>query len=179
MVSPFLSKGFFWLNVQNVQDSLGNLPWIQSVEVRRVWPDRLLIILEERTAQATWGENGVLSTEGVIFYPDVSSIPSKLPRFQGPDDRVKDILQQYFTLLEVLGPVGLTIQALDISKEGSWRMVLDNGMSVVIGKAAFSERMARFILAYPGKLQGKSQQIAYIDLRYTNGFAIGWKAGVQ
>ena len=73
--------------------------------------------------------------------------------------------------------MGLTIQELDLSTNGSWKILLDNGIAVILGKTGLSERMTRFMLAYQHSLQAQSQQIAYIDLRYTNGFAIGWKAG--
>lgn len=178
-VLPFLPKGFFWVDVDSVQQSLTRLPWIQSAEIRRVWPDRLEISVQEKTAQARWGEEGVLSTEGVVFYPDVTTLPEKLPRFYGPSDRAKEVLHQYLNLLELLSPIGLTVQSLALSAEGSWRLVLDNGVAIILGKTGLSERMGRFVLAYQGSLQAQIQRIAYIDLRYTNGFAIGWKKSVQ
>lgn len=174
-VSPFLDKGFFALDVQAVQACLKGLPWVQSVDIRRVWPDRLLVSVEEKTAQAKWGEKGVLSTEGVIFYPEVATIPEKLPQFDGPTSEALLMQQQYFALLEQLGTVGLTIQALNLSLNGTLKIVLDNGISIRLGKNTMNERMARFVLAYQGSLQAQSQRIAYVDLRYTNGLAIGWK----
>lgn len=179
-VLPFFDKGFFGLNVQAVQACLKRLPWVQNVDIRRVWPDRLLVSVEEKTAQARWGEKGVLSTEGVIFYPEVATIPAKLPQFDGPMSEALVMQQQYFALLEQLGTVGLTIQSLNLSLNGTLKIMLDNGISIRLGKQAINERMARFVLAYPGSLQAQSQRIAYVDLRYTNGLAIGWKmAGAQ
>ncbi len=179
-VLPFFDKGFFWLNVQAVQACLKRIPWVQTADIRRVWPDRLLVSVQEKTAQAKWGEKGVLSTEGVIFYPEVSTIPKKLPQFDGPTSEASIMQQHYFALLEQLGAVGLTIQSLNLSLNGALKIMLDNGISIILGKNAVNERMARFVLAYQGSLQAQSQRIAYVDLRYTNGFAIGWKAtGVQ
>ena len=178
-VLPYLVKGFFGLNVKSIQNSLEQLPWIQTVDIRRIWPDRLLISVVEKTAQGRWNDSGVLSTDGKIFYPDTASIPVKLPHFNGPNDRVQEILQQYFVLLEMLGPIGLRIQTIELSNEGTWQLLLDNGIKIVLGKTALNERMARFILAYPLRFQDKRAQIAYIDLRYTNGFAVGWKKVAQ
>lgn len=175
-VTPFLPAGFFGINVRSVQENVQRLPWAQSVEVKRVWPDRLLILVQEKRAQARWGKNGLLSTEGAIFYPELDSIPDNLPQFIGPADRSKEMVQQYLTLLEMLAPIGLTVKQLTVSDEGSWRMVLDNGLTIIIGKAGVHERIARFVLAYPENLQSQVQQLEYVDLRYTNGFAVGWKA---
>jgi cell division protein FtsQ len=179
-VLPFFDKGFFWLNVKAVQACLKRIPWVQAADVKRVWPDRLLVSVQEKTAQAKWGEKGVLSTDGVIFYPEVATIPQKLPQFDGPTSEALVMQQHYFALLEQLGAVGLTIQSLNLSLNGALKIMLDNGISIILGKNAINERMARFVLAYQANLQAQSQRIAYVDLRYTNGFAIGWKAaGVQ
>lgn len=175
-VLPFFDKGFFGLNVQAVQACLKQLPWVQSIDIRRMWPDRLVVSVQEKAAQARWGDKGVLSTEGNIFYPELTSIPDKLPRFDGPKSEALAMQQQYFALLEQLGPIGLTIRSLKLSLNGSLQIMLDNGISIILGKNAMNERMARFVLAYQGSLQAQSQRIAYVDLRYTNGFAIGWKA---
>ena len=179
-VLPFFDKGFFWLNVQAVQACLRQIPWVQTAHVRRVWPDRLLISVEEKKAQAKWGEKGVLSTDGVIFYPEVATIPQKLPQFDGPTSEALLMQQHYFALLEQLGAVGLTIQSLNLSLNGALKIMLDNGIFIILGKHAMNERMSRFVLAYQASLQAQSEGIAYVDLRYANGFAIGWKAaGVQ
>lgn len=174
-ILPFFDKGFFWLNVKAVQACLKELPWVQSVDIRRVWPDRLVVSVTEKTAQARWGEQGVLSTDGNIFYPDLATIPEKLPLFNGPKSEALGMQQQYFSLLEQLGPVGLTIRSMKLSLNGSLQIMLDNGISIILGKTAMNERMARFVLAYQARLQAQSQKIATVDLRYTNGLAIGWK----
>jgi cell division protein FtsQ len=179
VLSPFLNKGFFWLNVEQMQALVQAMPWVQSVDLRRVWPDRVRVSAQERVAQARWGERGVVSTEGVIFYPDPATISEKLPWFEGPVESAKEMLSHYLTALELLGPMALNIQGLRLSPTGSWHMQLENGIELILGKVDFSERLMRLMVAYQNSLQAQSTRIAYIDLRYTNGFAIGWKAGIQ
>jgi cell division protein FtsQ len=178
-VLPFLAQGFFALPVWSIRDELQHLPWVQSVSIRRIWPDKLIISVQEQVAQARWKDKGILSTEGKIFYPVSLAMSSGLPQFEGPPERAKEMQQQYLALLEVLRPVGLMVQKLSLSPNGVWQMMLDNGMTLILGKTGLSERMNRFVLAYPSNLRGQNQRIAYVDLRYTNGFAIGWKTGVQ
>ncbi len=175
VTSPFLVKGFFGLDVRALRDALEQLPWAQSVDVRRGWPDRLLVSIREQTAQAKWGKNGVLSTEGVVFYPPHDTLPLGLVSFSGPESRAKEMLTQYLELLERLAPVGLALQSLELSPAGVWRAVLDNGIALILGRTGLNESMGRFVLAYQTKLQAKSQGIAYVDLRYSNGVAVGWK----
>lgn len=176
VVSQHMKQGFFWLNVNAVHQSIVALPWVAAAEVRRVWPDRVRISVEEQVPQALWNEMGVLSTKGIIFYPDLGSLPENVPRFNGPEARASEMLQQYFAFLEMLSPLRLSISELNLSPDGTWRISLDNGIAIILGKAALNERMGRFVLAYPSSLLGRRGQIAYLDFRYTNGFAIGWKA---
>lgn len=172
------AKGFFGLDVEAVQKKLGDLSWVANVSVRRVWPDRIVISIKERTPQALWEDSGILSTEGIVFYPDQETLPSGLPRFNGPIQRVKEMQQEYFVFLERLGALGLTITELNLTPDGVWQVGLDNGIKVILGKTALDERMGRFLLVYKD-LQAKRSEIVYLDLRYTNGMAIGWKKPVQ
>lgn len=174
LIAPHTEKGFFGLEVETLQNLISQHPWVEKVSIRRIWPDRIAISIQEKIPQALWGDNGVLSTEGDIFYPDKSSIPEGLPLFVGPLLRAKEMQQEYFVLLEMLGPLGLKIDNLTLSEEGAWQMRLNNGITVILGKTALDERMGRFLLIYQ-KLEDKSHNIEYLDLRYTNGMAIGWK----
>lgn len=184
VVSEQASQGFFGLEVEALQAKLNLLPWIISASVQRIWPDRLLISLKEQTPLARFNEQGILSTEGQIFYPDLTNISVKLPQFKGPVELkpevyAKEMLNQYLTLLELLSPLGLGIAELQLSAEGGWRVMLDNGIAIILGKSALNERLGRFALVYANQLQNEIHKVAYLDLRYTNGLAIGWKASVQ
>lgn len=179
IVKVHLNKGFFWLDVDEIQKSILKLPWISEAGIKRVWPDRIVVEVKEHMAQARWNDIGVLSTEGNIFYPEVSSISEKLPKFSGQDSRAKEILQHYFSVLEQLGPIGLTVRAVDVSPTGAWQIVLDNEIAIILGKTGINERLTRFVEVYQTRLKSQIERIAYIDLRYTNGIAIGWKQGEQ
>lgn len=172
---PFLAKGFFGLDGKGLRDALTALPWAESVNVRRAWPDRLQVSVREHVGQAQWGKTGVLSTNGVLFFPSENAVPVGLPEFKGSTVRAKEMLGQYLDLLELLAPVGLSVQTLEVTPKGVWHAVLDNGISLILGRSGLSESVARFVLAYQSRLQSKSQRVAYVDLRYTNGVAVGWK----
>ncbi len=181
VAAPFLKQGFFRLDVRALHDQLLQLPWIQSVDVRRLWPDRLMLAVQEHQPQAQWGAQGVLSTEGRIFYPAAQTIPATIPRFVGPDDCAKEMLENYLKFLEYLAPLGVKINQLECSNQGSWRMLLDKPVAIILGQcdqAALLENLRRFVVAYQNSLEAQIDRIAYIDLRYTNGLAIGWKAGM-
>lgn len=179
-VSPHLVKGFFWLDIQGIQDSIANLPWVVSSSVKRVWSDKIQIALQEHTPQARFGETGIVDTEGCVFYPEKSPISEqvileKLPLFRGPTEKAYEMLQQYYTILESIGPLGLTVVELSLTSYGAWEMMLDNGIAIILGRTAIQERLTRFVLAYKLSLGAQIANIAYVDCRYTNGLAIGYK----
>lgn len=177
MVRLHLNKSFFWLNVDKIQKHILSLPWVAEAQIQRVWPDKIVVEIKEHTALARWNGKGILSTEGNIFYPEESSISEKLPKFSGQDGRAKEILQQYFSVLEQLGPVGLSVKSLEVSATGAWQIRLDNELAIILGKTGLNERLARFVEVYQASLKSQKERIEYIDLRYTNGLAIGWKKG--
>lgn len=179
LVSSYMKLGFFWLDINAVQKEIQALPWVSAAVIKRHWPDKLSIFIKEQIPQAIWNEVGILSTEGRLFYPELATLPDNLPHFNGPETQAHDMVQHYFTFLEMLSPLGLSIAELNIAPDGTLSMRLDNGIAIILGKAAINDRMGRFVLAYPGTLQSQSHKIAYLDLRYTNGLAVGWKAQVQ
>lgn len=175
VVTHFMKYGFFWLDVNAVQKNISSLPWVSEAWVQRVWPDQIKVNIKEKVPQAIWNETGILSTEAVIFYPDLSQLPEKYPRFNGPESKASDMQKQYFVFLEALTPLGLSLSELDVTMDGTWKIRLDNGIDIILGKSAINERLYRFVETYPKNLQSLEEKIAYLDLRYTNGLAIGWR----
>ena len=174
---PFLAQGFFALDVRALRDALEHLPWVKHVDVRRVWPDKVRLVVEEQVPQARWGDKGVLSTEGLIFYPAAQTIAATLPTFVGPEDQAKEMLEKYLRLLSYLAPLGLSVQTLEFVTPNVWQVMLNNHMAIILGKSGFDESMNRFVLAYQNSLGAKHAQIARVDLRYSNGLAVAWKTG--
>lgn len=174
-VIPHLDKGFFWLDVQAMRASIGELSWVVSSQVRRLWPDKLEVSLKEHIPQARFGKTGVIDTEGRVFYPDLSTISEKWPLFIGPVPKIQEMLQRYLMALECLGPLGLRVAELRLTDYGAWDIMLDNGIALILGKTELDERLTRFVLVYKLSLQAQIANIAYVDCRYTNGLAIGYK----
>jgi cell division protein FtsQ len=174
-VSKYATQGFFWLNVEKLQEELSQLPWLSSLSVQRVWPNRLVIQAIERAPLARWGEHELLSTEGEIFYPDVAYKGRELPIFIGTDRQAKEMLQQYLLLLEQLSVSGLHVMQLEWDKQESTKIMLEEGIEIILGKVGIIERLNRCLVTYRFIQSSKRQDITYIDARYPNGVAVGWK----
>lgn len=182
-VAPHMAKGFFGLNVEATRQSISQLPWVRQVAVKRQWPDRIVVNIEEHIPQARFINAGLVNTQAEVFYPPVADLcvgpTTFLPLFEGPESELKKMLEYYLDAVEKLLPLHLRISALHLSETGEWRISLETGITIILGKTAFDERMNRFVLAYQANLEKESQKIAYVDLRYTTGFAIGWKTDVS
>lgn len=173
-----LTSGFFRLRVSEIQESLLLHPWIKQVDVRKQWPNRLVIKLDEHTPAARWGENGMISTTGEVFFPE-GSLESftDLPVLEGPSIRRTWVWEHYLTMQSILSSHELSIAKLSLAPRGAWQMKLNNGMVIHLGKDDVMKRLKRFVRVYKTHLQSKREAMKYVDLRYTQGLAVGWKSG--
>jgi cell division protein FtsQ len=51
----------FGVNPNEIRARVADLPWVESVMVRRLWPDQIQIVITPRAATALWQENGKLT----------------------------------------------------------------------------------------------------------------------
>lgn len=174
-MTPYLKSGFLSVDLQRVQQAITDLPWVQHASVRRSWPSTLSVSVAEERAAARWGKAGLLNIYGELFVAKTSHIPAELPRLSGPDGSALEVARRFFDLDKRLEQRGLTAVSLSIDARGSWQLGLSNGMQVRFGAVALESRTERFFAALDGVLAPVADKVDYIDMRYTNGFAIGWK----
>ena len=56
-------------------------------------------------------------------------------------------------------------------------MMLSNGVQVRLGRREIDQRTELFLGVVADLITGRSKDIDYVDMRYSNGFTIGWKDG--
>lgn len=166
-----LKGTFFTLDLDKTRQAFEKLPWVRQVSVRRRWPDRLEVMIEEQHAIARWGSVGLLNTYGERF--DAAS-NDQLPVLEGPEGTEKLMVDGYGQLKQALLPTGKHPTHVWLSDRRAWRFELDRQVIVEVGRNEVMDRVARFAGAWPGSLAklGESQPFAYVDLRYPNGFAV-------
>lgn len=169
--------GLFSVDVVQVRQLTEALPWVEHVTVSRKWPDTLRLSVFEHKAVAVWGGDGLLDTKAVQFAATKESFPAGLPVFRGPDGQELVVLRTYQDMNRLLAPVGLSIKELDMDARRAWRVELDNGIELMLGRVDRERQLLRFIHVYPKTLSVKAARIKRVDLRYTNGFAVEWKQG--
>ncbi len=174
-VAAQMGRGYFDTDPAIVRTALAGLPWVERVEVRKRWPDRIEVVLVEHRARARWGEGRLLSEQGVLFATPGAAQVQGLPRLSGPDDRVADVIAFFESAQRQLAGTGLSLEGARLTPRGSWSLQLRGGASIVVGRSVAPEaRIARLVRVLPQLLEGERRPFERIDLRYTNGFAIAW-----
>ena len=174
-ILPYMDKSFFTLNAEKLRQNLLQLPWVDEVAIRKVWPDQLVIDILPKQAIARIGQDKLLSNHGQVFQPPLTTFPTHLIQFNGPDPEIPLLWQQYQAMALLLKPLGLSINELDLNARQAWQLRLNNGITVLLGRGDVMGRLARLVAVYPKIIKGHEQGITAIDLRYSSGLAVKYK----
>lgn len=178
-ISGALSDGFLSANLSQIQQQIVALPWIDQANVVRRWPGQLEISVIEQVPAACWGERGLLNTRGELFVSDARHMPAELPRLSGPSNRSAEIANRYLAVREQLIPYGLGLRRVHMDARGAWEMTLQNGVVIRFGRRQIEQRMELFVDVVAQIITNQAAEIDYVDMRYSNGFTIGWKDGIK
>jgi cell division protein FtsQ len=174
-VAPYSHAGFMSADLDGIQRAVEALPWVEHARIQRRWPNSLHVTVIEQTAAARWGESGLLNTRGELFVKSATHVPAELPHLSGPDGTESQVAQRYLALQGRMLEAGMRIAALRLDERGAWEMDLDSGVTVRLGRRDVEQRIDRFIRTAAQVISHRLSEVAYIDMRYSNGFAIGWR----
>jgi cell division protein FtsQ len=168
-----VDAGFLGVNVAEIRERLLDEPWIREATIRRIWPDALHVRIVEQTPAARWGEQGMLNEIGDLFAPSHEEIPNDLVQLRGPLGSETEVLREYRYLAREIAEVGLEVVAVNVSDRHAWVVNTRDGKEIVLGRKDLHLRLQRFLFGYEHGLRDAWQRIGRVDLRYTNGFAVG------
>lgn len=172
---PYMGRGFLAAPLDRIQQKVRDIPWVASARVSRRWPDTLEVTITEEQPAARWGEAGLLNPQGRLFVRHASHVPAELPRLNGPEGTETVVAERYVAIQEQLVQRGLGLASLELDGRGAWTFQMSNGIQVRLGSLDVDVRLSRFYAALDRVLAGMAEDVRYIDMRYTNGFAVGWK----
>jgi cell division protein FtsQ len=178
-VVPFTQAGFMSADLARIQRAVEAVPWVDHARVQRRWPNSLHVTVVEETAAARWGESGLINTRGQLFVRQAAHVPAELPRLSGPDGTESEVAARYLSAQGRILEAGMRIAALRLDERGAWEMDLDSGVTVRLGRRDVDERLDRFIHTASQVIAHRLTEINYVDMRYSNGFAIGWRTAPQ
>ena len=181
-VAPRIGGTFFTLDLTQVRGVFESVPWVRQAVVRRDFPNRLLVKLQEHQAVAYWGSEGdsqLINSYGEVFEANVGEVEQDmLPRLTGPEGQSVEVLNMYRRLSPLYLALALDLEQLDLTGRGSWRVHLDNGADIEMGRGSIDEvaaRVQRFLktLTQVTARYGRhADAVESADLRHDNGYAV-------
>lgn len=174
-----MEGNFFTVGLDGVRQKFEQVPWVRRAEVRRIWPNRLFVGLEEHQVMARWNDDSgrFVNTHGELFSVKPADVANyqNLLQFSGPDGSQTQVSRRYGELAQQLAPLSMRPVTLELSDRQSWTARLDSGITLRMGRdegVLVSERVKRWVTAHPliqARLNGRAE---VVDLRYPNGFAV-------
>ena len=174
-VAPYSHGGFMSADLDGIQRAVEALPWVDHARIQRRWPNSLHVTVTEQTAAARWDDSGLLNTRGELFVRAATHVPTELPRLSGPDGTESQVAQRFLSVQGRMLEAGMRIAALRLDERGAWEMDLDSGVTVRLGRRDVEARIDRFIHTASQVIAHRLTEVNYVDMRYSNGFAIGWR----
>ncbi len=170
---------FLSVDLDAVRRAFESLPWVRKVEVRRLWPDRIQVSIEEHVALARWGVDAqarrLINTYGEVFEAELSGA-ERLPQLIGPVGSAQEVTRNYAAFRQTLAPLQLEPRQVLLSARYAWQLRLSNGLTLELGrdqlKQPVLQRLARFVAFYAQTLGSLNRRLEYVDLRYPGGFAL-------
>ncbi|WP_025040813.1 cell division protein FtsQ/DivIB [Nitrosospira briensis] len=169
VVRSAVAGNFFTVDLEATRKAFVKLPWVRTASVRRIWPQGLEVTLEEHMALARWNGGALVNLQGEIFN---AASDEPLPEFEGPEESASEMARQYAAFKKMLQPLQQNIARMSLSDRRAWRISLENGTLIELGREQMGMRLERYVQVHDRSLVQLNQQLTYVDLRYPSGFAV-------
>lgn len=178
--TPHLSGNFFTLDLQEARAAFESVPWVRHAVVRRVWPNRLQVRLEEHKAVALWGRDRLVDERGEVFVANLGDVEDEnLPQLGGPvPESAPQVLELNGKLKPVLRRLGRKVKSLELTDSGSWHLELDDGAEIELGRGGpdtVLARLQRFVATITQITSRYQAPLVHADLRHNSGYAVRLK----
>ncbi len=182
-VERHTKQGFYGMNVDAIRSDIESMPWVSDAHIRRIWPGRLMVTVEEHEPAARFNDDMLVSKSLELFKPDQLNIDnpdynqwrrsfSDLPRLAGAQGRHEFVLDAFRNYELALKPFDVQVKALLEDERRSQTLELANDVTVRIGYESHELRLQRFIDVYERLVVPLNGTPARFDMRYSNGFAL-------
>ncbi len=175
VLQPQLSSGFWETDVQSIQQAISALEWIESANVKRIWPDTIAVQVMEKIPYCRWGEKSLITENGDLFTPDDITPFLGLPVVDGPTQQHLKVLETMQGIKTTLADQSLDLTEFKINGRGAWRIKLASGLEIQLGHNDQLKKLNRFLKSLAVLEASKIAAMATVDLRYPNGYAVVWK----
>ena len=153
------------LDVDAARQKIATLPWVKSVEVRKVYPKAIEVKLVEKTAYGIWqhgSELSLIEKDGSVIAPLRDNKYASLPLFVGRDAEMAaaKVEQEFANWPDIRSHVKAFVRV----GERRWDLYLDDGVAVKLPEDNIDKALA--LLTKMNKDNDLLQRdIAAVDLR--------------
>ena len=170
-----MNNGLYNANLQNIQQSVVQLPWVKNVKIKRVWPDTINIRINEQAPIARWSSTDLINKDGDLFRPTDINRFDHLPMISGHTGNKKKLLQIMDDLIIVLKGKKMKLTEFRVSDRRAWYLTLQRGIELKLGRNEPFKKLQLFLKTLPLLGEEQIKKITVVDLRYPNGYAVTWK----
>jgi cell division protein FtsQ len=180
-VAPQLAGNFFTVDLARARTAFESVPWVRKAVVRREFPNQLRATLTEHVPVAHWGDEAgsrLINGFGEVFEANVAEVDDRLPRLDGPAEQAGQVLGMYRVLAPIFQGYDLSIEELSLSSRGSWKVILESGAVIELGRGRVDEvtsRTQRFLKTVTPVAGQYGRTVAAVegaDLRHNEGYAL-------
>lgn len=172
VMTPYLGQSLLTLSPAEMKQQLEALPWIDQARVDKAWPNQVRIRLVEHEPVARWNGEQVLNSFGDALDRPVADLV--LADLRGPGGQARRVMEQYLLFSRIFVGSGFRLDGVEMHPRGAWDLKLNNGIEVVLGSNDMLERTRR-VVALLERAELDLDTIEYIDARYPNGLAVGYR----
>ncbi|GAC1632606.1 MAG: hypothetical protein NVS9B10_27290 [Nevskia sp.] len=176
-VNEEVTPRLFEVDLAALKQRVEALPWVAHARVSRIWPDRIAVRVVERVPFARWGAAGVIDSESRVFTPRAAEIPEGLPLLKAPEGHEAETAATFQGLRRALDDSPFKPSGLALDARGEWRLQTQVGIELRLGQGDPLAKLDLLLGAVRHTLADQLDRVAYIDLRYANGFSVGWVSG--
>lgn len=173
-IELYVTSSFLELELSELKQNLEQNPWIDTVAIARVWPDKLIVRVVEQQPIAQWGGKGFLNMRGDIVEVEKTTKIQALPLLQGNDRYAQEIMSQYLRIGKLLAQQDLVLAAVELDDTRAWTLTLQTGIKIKLGRERLWEKLQYLMAAKSGELGKDFYNIQLVDMRYPSGFAVTW-----
>lgn len=169
------SKSFFNVDINYLQSKIENIDWISSANIRRSYPNEIIIFVTEHIPIAIWNNKDYLNQYGEIFTANKKN--NKFPILISKNNKNK-IIFEYLSLFSndlIRHNINEKVSKIVEDDIRSISVILSSGFTIKLGSKNVKEKIDIFFKVYQTLNSSDLSKMRYIDMRYSNGFSVGWK----